>query len=264
MRYAATLVLLLIALATAPVYAAEPVAQAAKPREEVVSDISTREISIQSNFTGIEILIFGSVDFSQTPASDQGIYDVVVVLRAPDQAIVARRKERMAGIWVNGPGKIYPMVPGFYAVLSSRPLRAITSDETLKTLGIGLGNINFGRFTKGGPDEETFLSTVVRLKQQERLFQEHDDGVAFVGRSLFRATVDLPVNVPIGRYTANVYLFRDGQIVSKNQSTLEVSKAGVERMIYLLAFNHPLIYGLLAVALAVLAGLVGWVAFRRE
>jgi uncharacterized protein (TIGR02186 family) len=72
------------------------------------------------------------------------------------------------------------------------------------------------------------------------------------------------VNVPIGRYTANVYLFRDGQIVSKNQSTLEVSKAGFERMIYLLAFNHPLIYGLLAVALAMLAGLAGWAAFRRE
>jgi hypothetical protein len=91
-----------------------------------------------------------------------------------------------------------------------------------------------------------------------------NDGVAFIGRSLFRATVDLPVNVPIGRYTANVYLFRDGQIVSKNQSTLEVSKAGFERMIYLLAFNHPLIYGLLAVALAMLAGLAGWAAFRRE
>ena len=63
---------------------------------------------------------------------------------------------------------------------------------------------------------------------------------AFIGRSLFRATVDLPVNVPIGRYTADVYLFRDGQVMSKNQSTLEVTKAGFERVIYLLAFNRPL------------------------
>jgi uncharacterized protein (TIGR02186 family) len=192
------------------------------------------------------------------------IYDVVVVLRSPDQAVVARRKERMAGIWVNGIGKIYPTVPGFYAVLSSRPLRAITSDETLKTLGIGLNNIDFGRVTKSGPDEETFRSTVIRLKEQQQLFQEHDDGVAFVGRSLFRASVDLPVNVPIGRYTADVYLFRDGQVVSKNQSTLEVTQAGLDRAIYLMAFNRPLLYGLVAVLLAVLAGLAGWAAFRRE
>ena len=115
------------------------------PREAVVSDISTREISIKSNFTGIEILIFGSVDYDDDAQPDKDIYDVIVVLRSPDQAIVARRKERIAVIWVNGKGKVYPKVPGFYAVLSSRPLRAITSDETLKTLGIGLNNIDFGR-----------------------------------------------------------------------------------------------------------------------
>ena len=102
------------------------------PREEVQSELSTREISIQSNFTGIEILIYGSVDFSQTKAPDQGIYDVIIVIRSPSQPLVARRKERVAGIWINSPGKVFPSVPGFYAALSTRPFRAITSDETLK------------------------------------------------------------------------------------------------------------------------------------
>src|SRR6185437_5592414 len=166
MRAALAFALLLATLGLGRAAAADPAPQPA-PREEVVSDISTREISIQSNFTGIEILIFGSVDFSGAAEPDKDIYDVVVVLRSPDQAVVARRKERMAWIWVNGPGKIYPTVPGFYAVLSSRPLRAITSDETLKTLGIGLNNIDFGRVTKSGPDEETFRSTVIRLKEQQ-------------------------------------------------------------------------------------------------
>ena len=61
--------------------------------------------------------------------------------------------------------------------------------------------------------------------------------MSFIGRSLFRASVDLPVNVPIGRYTADVYLFRDGQLLSKNQSTLKVNKAGFERVVYLLALQ---------------------------
>ncbi len=43
-----------------------------------------------------------------------------------------------------------------------------------------------------------------------------------------------------------------------------MNKAGFERTIYLLAFRHPFIYGLLAVLVAVLAGLAGWYAFRRE
>jgi uncharacterized protein (TIGR02186 family) len=81
---------------------------------------------------------------------------------------------------------------------------------------------------------------------------------------LFRATVVLPVNVPTGRYTTDIYLFRDGEIVSQNRSTLEVSKAGFEGVIYRLAYAHPFFYGVLAVVLAMLAGLAGWYTFRRE
>jgi uncharacterized protein (TIGR02186 family) len=263
MRAALSLTVLL--LATGPAWAqAAGATQAPAPREEVQSDLSTREISIQSNFTGIEILIYGSVDFSRTEAPDKGVYDVIIVIRSPSQPLVARRKERLGIIWVNSPGRVFPSVPGFYAALSTRPFRAITSDETLKELGIGLANLHFGRHTEGDPDEETFRSAVVRLKEKQNLFQEHDDGVVFIGRSLFRANVSMPVNVPTGRYTADVYLFRDGQLVSKNQSTLGVNKAGFEQVVYLLAFRHPFVYGVMAVVLAVLTGLAGWVAFRRD
>jgi hypothetical protein len=39
---------------------------------------------------------------------------------------------------------------------------------------------------------------------------------------------------------------------------------GFERLVYSLAFRYPFIYGLIAVVVAVVAGLTGWVAFRRE
>ncbi|HKB23253.1 MAG TPA: TIGR02186 family protein [Methyloceanibacter sp.] len=259
MRTLLTLVAILLGLAMATAHAAGP-----PPSDEVVSDISTREIAIKSNFAGIEILIFGSIDFSARPAPETGAYDVVVVIRAPGQAIVARRKQRMAGIWVNGPGVTYPDVPGFYAVLSTRPLRAITSEETLKSLGVGLGNLDFGRSSTNDANEQSFRSAVIDLKERQMLFQEDDGGVAFIGRSLFRTSVDLPANVPIGRYTADVYLFRDGQAISENHSTLKVNKVGFEQAVYLLAFRHSFIYGLIAVVIAVIAGLIGWVAFRRE
>jgi len=259
-----TLILpILFALSAAPAWAVEPLGNPPPAREEIESELSTRDISIQSNFTGIEILIYGSIDFSQTQAPNES-YDVIMVVRAPDQPIVARRKERVAGMWINDPGKVFSSVPGFYAVLSTRPFRAITSDETLKKLGIGLGNLDLGRRTKGDLTEETYRFAVIRLKQKQRLFQEKDDGVTFVGRSLFRGRVDLPVHVPVGRYTADVYLFRDGELISKNESTLEVNKAGFERQVYTLAFLHPFVYGLLAVLMAMLAGLAGWYWFRRE
>jgi uncharacterized protein (TIGR02186 family) len=258
----ASLIAALLAFASSAAFAIAPAAP--QPGEELQAELSTREISIQSNFTGIEILIYGSIDFSQTKAPDQGVYDVIIVIRAPSHPLVVRHKQRVAGIWVNGPGEVFPSVPGFYAALSTRPFRAVTSDEMLKQLGIGLGNLDFGKAPSDDVEDAKYRSAVIRLKKEQKLFQEHDDGVAFVGRSLFRGTVALPVNVPIGRYTADVYLFRDGELISKSQSTLEVNKAGIERLIYRHAFTHPLLYGLLAVLIAVLAGLAGWFAFRRE
>ena len=74
----------------------------------------------------------------------------------------------------------------------------------------------------------------------------------------------MPVNVPIGRYTTQVYLFRDGKLLSQNQSSLQVHKVGFERVVYLLALRHPFIYGLLAVLMAVIAGFAAWAVFRKE
>ena len=260
MRHALSLAVVLLTLAGAETKAVEKTPPPAG--EELQSDLSTREISIQSNFTGIEILLYGSIDFSQT--AETGAYDVIMVVRSPAEPLIARRKQRVAGIWINGPGKVFPSVPGFYAALATRPLRAITSDETLKTLGVGFGNLDFGRPTEGDPDEQTFRSAVIRLKERQRLFQELDDGVDFVGRSLFRGTVALPVNVSTGRYTADIYLFRDGEVISRDHSTLEVTKAGFEGLVHKFAFTRPFLYGVLAVILAMLAGLAGWYAFRRE
>jgi uncharacterized protein (TIGR02186 family) len=250
--------LLSIASARASAVEVEP------PRpEQVQSDISTREISIQSNFNGIEIVLFGSIDFSRAPAPDETRYDVIMVIRGPSRPVIVRRKTRVAGIWMNGAAEGFSHVPGFYAVLGSRPFRAIASEETLRTLGIGFADVNVGTSDQGKAPDPGFRAALIRLMQQHNLFQEADDAVTFLGRSLFRGSVSLPVNVPIGRYTSQVYLFRDGALLSQSQSSLKVNKVGFERVVYTLAFRHPFIYGLLAVLMAVLSGLVAWTVFRR-
>ncbi len=280
-------------------------AAADAPRsEQVQSDISNRDVSIQSNFTGIEIVLFGAIDFSRGPAPDEKPYDVIMVIRGPNRPIVVRRKERIAGLWMNGPSKTFTSVPGFYAVLASRPFRAVASEAVLKKLGIGFSNLKFGkppedkaaegkaaedmtaqgktsepntsdskpseRIAAAGEttDDKTtddgFRASLIRLQQEHGLFLESDDAVRFLGRSLFRGSVKLPVNVPIGRYTTQVFLFRDGKLLSQSQSSLQVEKVGVERVVYMLAFHHPFAYGLLAVLMAVSAGLLAWAVFRRE
>src|SRR5215468_5554161 len=129
--------------------------------EQVQSDISMREISIQSNFTGVEIVLFGSIDFTKAPSPDEAPYDVIMVVRGRDKPLVVRRKERIAGLWMNGASSTFPTVPGFYAVLASRPFRAITSEETLKSLGIGFANLDFGKTGKGVDAVDGFRANLI-------------------------------------------------------------------------------------------------------
>jgi len=234
------------------------------PTEQVRSDISTREIAIQSNFTGIEIVIFGAIDYAPIAEPTDAPYDVIVVIRGPTQDIVARRKERIAGIWLNGASKVFHDIPGFYAVLSTRPLRAIAPEETLEELKIGFAALDLGVNDKTLPADELFRQAVIRNKEEHLLFQYLDNAVTFIGRSLFRGEVDMPVNVPIGLYTAEVLLFQDGKLLSRDESTLNVQKVGFERGVYTLAFQHPVVYGLLAVAIALLMGLGAWALFRKD
>src|SRR5262245_62587359 len=123
-------VLLLVPLTIALLAGRQAVAAEPQRAAQVQSDVSTREISIESNFTGIEIVLFGSIDFSRAPAPDEGPYDVIMVIRGPTEPIVVRQKERVAGIWMNGASTTFSAVPGFYAALSSRPMRAIAPEAT--------------------------------------------------------------------------------------------------------------------------------------
>jgi uncharacterized protein (TIGR02186 family) len=262
MRYALSLTLV-ACLGGAPL----PALAAGSPDKEVVQvDVSTREISIQSNFTGIEIVVFGSIDNARARGPGQSPYDVVIVISGPKQALTAWRKERVAGIWVNGASETFVNVPSFYAVLSSRQIETIATPVTLKSLGIGIDNLRLGGWgaAEDAAAGDVFRTALVRLKEEHSLFQQEEGTVSFIGQSLFRGKVALPVNVPLGRYMVQVYLLRDGQLLSKSESSLQVRKAGFERFVYLLAFRYPFIYGLAALVIAVVAGAVAWAAFRRE
>ena len=87
-----------------------------------------------------------------------------MTVRGPNRPIVVRKKERIAGLWMNGPSKTFPSVPGFYAVLASRPFRAVAPDETLQKLGIGFSNLDFGKSADGEAADDGFRASLIRLQ----------------------------------------------------------------------------------------------------
>jgi uncharacterized protein (TIGR02186 family) len=250
-------------LAATLLTAAAPDAMAVVEKETIQTDTSDREIAIESDFTGARITVFGAVDNSKQEAANSGYYDIVMIIRGPGETVVARQKERIVGIWVNGRAANFDHVPSYYAALSTRPLDEIADDATLRRYGIEFNpKPHVGEQALPPPNE--FEQAVIDAKKREKLYVIAPFAVAFLGTSLFRGTVALPAKVRVGNYSAEVYLFHQGKLLSQHNTTLRIHKAGIERQLTALAYNQPWVYGVLSVLVAVTCGLLGWTLFARN
>lgn len=241
----------------------------AQPAETVEADVSTRSVSITSNYTGTEILIFGAVENSRQPSAEAGTYDLVAVVEGMSLPAVVRHKSRVGGLWINTKSIRFSSFPSFYGIATTRPLEEIAEPETLAKYQIGLGYVRMVpsgsiRWAPSSPEEsEEFRTAAIRLKMKEGLFVQSDYGVAFRGRSLFRATISLPPNVPVGPLTARLFLFREGNMLAEYKSEVRMERTGLERVLFDSAYERPLLYGISTVLLAGAAGLFAAFAFRR-
>lgn len=228
--------------------------------ETVEIDTSTREIFIEPDFDGADIVIFGSVDNSKQDTSASGYYDIIIVIRGPAETIITRKKERVAGIWVNGSERTFEKAPSFYGILSTRPIDDIADKETLRRFDIDFDPTPLEQIRT---PRDHFEEALIRLKQKRGMYVKAPFKVVFLGRSLFRATIRMPAYVVEGNYTTQIYLFHAGKLLSWDKSLLEVRKVGLERYLYTLASDRPWSYGILAVIVAIASGFLGWTLFSR-
>ena len=159
----------------------------------------------------------------------------------------------------------FEKVPSYYAVLSTRPLADMAPRPVLFQHGIGFGNMRIVPVEPGkAKDVEEFRAAVIRLKMDQQLYQEEPTGVAFIGRSLFRATLTLPATVSVGEFSAWVYLFRQGELLSTFKARLNLERDSLEQTVFTVAQGYPFLYGVGAVAIAVLAGIAASAVFRKS
>lgn len=236
--------------------------------ETLVTALSSETISIESNFTGAEIVLFGTIERdAQTVARRQG-YDIVIVARGPAQTATVREKQRLAGIWVNLDSRRYVSLPSYVAFLANRPLSEIADPLVRTRFQLGLSHLILLQEGSASafPDEQArdFRSAAVRLMRERALYLEEPASVRFLTPRVFTARIPLPATIPIGSYSIEVFLFGDGALLERTASEIDIRKSGLEQLISRMAEEMPLIYGLAAVAMAIFSGWFASVVFRRD
>jgi len=219
--------------------------------EEVVLGLSRDKVAITANFDGSNILVFGAV--KRETAIPEMPLEVVVAIAGPSRPATVRRKERRFGIWVNTEAVEVDAAPSFYAVATSGPLddvlsrvedlrHRITIPKAIRSVGTGV------------LDAENFTDALIRIRMREGAYQMLEGGVALDEQTLFRTSIDLPANLTEGDYATRIFLTRGGQVVSEYETVIDVRKVGLERWLFVLSREQPLLYGLMSLAIAIAAG----------
>lgn len=237
--------------------------RAAEPK--LVPDVSQRNIAIQSGFNGAELLLFGAIIYPRGVTPD-GPVDVAVIIRGPTQAITVREKQKIAGIWVNADSTDFRSAPTYYAIATSRPLDQIVDEKTAAIYELGLNRLQLSPSGEIGSDnQKRFSNGLVDLKSRGGLFRQEAGSVEITDSVLYRARIVIPSSVPVGKYTAETLLIKDGRvIVADDNVEIEISKSGLEALITILAQDHSLIYGLLAVMISLALGWFAGFIFNRK
>jgi uncharacterized protein (TIGR02186 family) len=225
--------------------------------EDIVSGISQDIIQITSSYTGTAIVVFGAIERTDTQT-----HDVVVVVRGPDTPMTVRRRDRVAGVWVNRDAAQFEGLPSYYYLASTRPIGQIAKPDELARYDIGTRYLEPSS-VGSHHDPEPFRQAALRHLEKSGLYAEAPGSIDFLSETLFRTRVPVPAGVTRGQYNVEVYLFQNGQVVSAQSTPLFVDQTGLERRLFNLAHNAPLFYGLLCVAMAGLLGWISSVLFRR-
>ena len=253
-----------IVLALAAVLTAAAPARA----ERLITTLSTSRVLIASNFTGAEVVLFGSIERDAQTVPRRGGFDIVVTVTGPRETILTFRKERVAGIWVNAESRTFIKAPSYLTMLSNRVVNDIADANTLRRNQIGLRRTLLPQEISGDIGdsirEDPFREAFLRLKENKQLYRQVENGVTFLTPALYRAAIPIPDNAPTGSYEVDVKLFADGTLLARTQTALEVVKIGFEQIVANAARDYGFIYGILTAMLAVVTGWFASVVFRKD
>jgi uncharacterized protein (TIGR02186 family) len=214
----------------------------------LISGISTNEINIDTKFKGAQILLFGA-------KGDAG--NIVITVRGPKKNFLVTKKQKILAVWYNGTRINFENSYSFFSIFSTFNNGEIQED-IMSDLELGKDFLEFSTSDKiSEKNNNDFKAQLIEKMEKNNLYNNNVNKVEFLDETLFKVMLNFPKNIVRGIYTVELYLIKENTLISFQSIPIYVNQVGISAKISDFAIQQDMIYGIIAVMLALI---VGWLA----
>jgi uncharacterized protein (TIGR02186 family) len=194
--------------------------------------------------------------------------DIVVKLVGKDETVILNKKERKALFWLNAAKDTVKNAPSIYILACSDALNELSNKEELDKEMLGYNSLKEKILFKSNlPLTGKEFTEFIKFKEHNGCYKIYKGAVIKLdsnGNQVLKAHVDIPSFIPVGEYDIVVYCFKNGVLTDKSVVNLSVEQVGLPLFISNLADESPAVYGILAIILAMLAGILIGMVFSKK
>jgi len=219
----------------------------------IAAHLPKAEILVTSDYHGERLLIYGMA----SPDTD-----VVVKLSSKRESVTYSRKGRVGLFWFSVGKVTFTNVPSMFKTKSTKPLDDILFPEEQIKYSLGKRGLIA---SIGTPDPATppfLIEEMISTRVEDRLYSFHEGEVKRVKGNMFETSFYWPPKAPPGAYQIDTLAVRGGKVIGVDSELVKVEKVGVEAWVSGLASANGLLYGLIAVVVAMVSGLLVGLIFR--
>jgi len=204
-------------------------------------------LDIGTFYSGGRVTITGEIPQGQ---------DVIIEIAGPISNAAFDVKGRVGPFWMTRGKAEVEGAPAMYVLLLPG-----SEEWREKAAGLGLSLEELGKkitIQSAMMSADELFKMFLKLKENEGLYGVQENAVAYApaenGGRKFKADYRFPRSTPTGEYTFKATTVSNGMKGMERSHGFEVEEVGFTRLVYDLAMHQRLMYGILAVIIALFAG----------
>ncbi len=222
--------------------------------------IAPESVAIDAFFHGSQILVTGKLPED---------CEAIVRIMGQHSDLHLKKKGRIGGIlWMNLDTITIENIPSVFMIYTAKDLAQLLGPHPESSEVRKLGWASLQEDTRIVPisaDHDALFKQFIKLKDKEGFYRSNK-GLLHYGkvsdtRKSFEVSVPIPARFPPGKYQVEVYAVRQGEVISQAVQPLDVKMVGFPAWLSSFAFDRGALFGLFAVVVALVAGLIIGVVF---